>query len=372
MMDGAGDDHLEPNSENILREIRNLVAGAKPGDHFLFHYSGHSGQIINEDNTEEDGLDEVLIPSDDKDFDKIITDDQLRKYLVDALPIGSSLVAIIDCCHSGSMLDLEHFRCNRVYTPWVDNGNRRWSDMRRMGVVRRLAISSRGPSLHIYENTRVDSEIVLLKKTSLDFSLDSGQASITRRSSSIRSDLEPDWESSQSTRSSEEFFDALESPHSVVSHRHHSSQGTGPNSPSLESPIPACSSPLQDYCSGFCEPTTEEKPYVVCLAACKDSQDSWESEDGRSMTLAMIDYLRQNPHPKLDDLLKYISHYVYQLAVDRHQSIRHMRRVFKNSEDPDERMAWKEFEKSGYHAERYQDPQISSLHPLDMQAAFTL
>jgi hypothetical protein len=93
MLDGKGHDSLEPTNVNILREINNLVCDAQPGDHFLFYYSGHSEQIINLDHTEEDDLDEVLVPCDQK----IIIDNQLRKCLVDPLPIGSSLVVRLYC-----------------------------------------------------------------------------------------------------------------------------------------------------------------------------------------------------------------------------------------------------------------------------------
>ena len=166
-----------------------------------------------------------------------------------------------------------------------------------------VPVTSRGPSLHIYENTRVDNVTVKLKKSSLDFSAHSGQASITRRSSSLWSGTV----SNGSDRSSEVFWDASESPAAGSSHERRSTEGSGSQSPSDDSPIPVCSSPVQQYCSGHCEPTSQTRPHVVsgvprtltpiklkvclrrvfkiCVAACKDSQESWESDDGRSMTM---------------------------------------------------------------------------------------
>ena len=44
--------------------------------------------------------------------------------------------------------------------------------------------------------------------------------------------------------------------------------------------------------------------------------------------------------------------------MDRHQSTRHLRRKFKDSDDPAERMAWREFTESGRDTENYQDPQV--------------
>lgn len=33
-------------------------------------------------------------------------------------------MAIFDCCCAGTLLDLEHYRCNNVYFPWVNRGKR--------------------------------------------------------------------------------------------------------------------------------------------------------------------------------------------------------------------------------------------------------
>ncbi|KAJ7618651.1 caspase domain-containing protein [Roridomyces roridus] len=128
---------LQPTRVNILRAIGDLVRGAKKGDRFFFHYCGHTTQMENRSNSEEDGMDECLVPSDGDD--NKIMDNELRRHLVDALPVGSSLVAVFDSCHSASLLDLAHFRCNRVYVPWISKGRRR-SDERWNANVRRLAL----------------------------------------------------------------------------------------------------------------------------------------------------------------------------------------------------------------------------------------
>lgn len=39
--------------------------------------------------------------------------------LVDRLPIGSKLTAVFDSCHSGTLLDLDHYLCNEVYHPFL-------------------------------------------------------------------------------------------------------------------------------------------------------------------------------------------------------------------------------------------------------------
>ena len=39
--------------------------------------------------------------------------------LVDKLPIGSKLTAVFDSCHSGTLLDLDHYLCNEVYQSFL-------------------------------------------------------------------------------------------------------------------------------------------------------------------------------------------------------------------------------------------------------------
>ncbi|KAJ7136906.1 caspase domain-containing protein [Mycena epipterygia] len=124
--DGIGDvKGIQPTRVNILRAIGDLVRGARRGDRFFFHYCGHTTQVENRSNSEEDGMDECLVPLDGEAG--MIMDNELRRHLIDPLPVGSTLVAVFDSCHSASLLDLAHFRCNRVYVPWLSK-HRRKSD----------------------------------------------------------------------------------------------------------------------------------------------------------------------------------------------------------------------------------------------------
>lgn len=90
--------------EDILKAIKTLVEGAKYGDWFYFHFSGHGGQIPDENHEELDGKDETIYDS----HLCTITDDTLFEELVAPLPAGVSLTAVFDCCHSGTSLDLPY------------------------------------------------------------------------------------------------------------------------------------------------------------------------------------------------------------------------------------------------------------------------
>ncbi|TFK39198.1 caspase domain-containing protein [Crucibulum laeve] len=118
---------LQPTHDNIMRELKIFSSRVLPCEDRFFLYCGHSSQTEKiegkpkVDNEEEDGQDEYIIPSDGKaglkpwDIpEKVILDDVLKKHLVDTLVPGSRLVAMFDSCHSATLLDLSHHRCNRV------------------------------------------------------------------------------------------------------------------------------------------------------------------------------------------------------------------------------------------------------------------
>jgi len=101
---------------NMLNGIRWLVDGAEPGDVLFFQFSGHGGQRECTDGSEADGMDEVLIPSDYQEAG-VIVDHELFDLMVVPLPSGCKLTVVLDCCHSGSALDLP-FTWNEQSSKW--------------------------------------------------------------------------------------------------------------------------------------------------------------------------------------------------------------------------------------------------------------
>lgn len=79
-------------------------------DVVVFHYSGHGRQKTDMDNDEADGLDEGLVPTDYKKYG-IITDDTLINIFKKFNP-KTRILCIFDCCHSGSILDLNYTLIN--------------------------------------------------------------------------------------------------------------------------------------------------------------------------------------------------------------------------------------------------------------------
>ncbi|KAI0765750.1 hypothetical protein BC629DRAFT_1596564 [Irpex lacteus] len=134
MRDGDSNVALRPTKENVLREIANLVRDVKSGDRRVFYFAGHCYQVVNHRGTEIDDLDEVILMDGDCDptplcsedagkyldfskigpkerqtiLDGIIIDNELRRYLIDPIPVGAKLVAISDTCNSGTLFDLDY------------------------------------------------------------------------------------------------------------------------------------------------------------------------------------------------------------------------------------------------------------------------
>jgi len=74
-------EQFKPTQVNMLRELKTLVSGAEPGDIFTFFYSGHSDQQdATSDTGEEDGMDEIIITSDEE-----IIVDNVRLHLNQSL-----------------------------------------------------------------------------------------------------------------------------------------------------------------------------------------------------------------------------------------------------------------------------------------------
>ena len=91
MMTDQYKNDLYPTKKNIIREINKIISSN--AKEIFFAYSGHGSKY---------GNDEVIFPVDDN----VIYDDLLYKLLVENLPRKKKLYVLMDCCNSGSLLEL--------------------------------------------------------------------------------------------------------------------------------------------------------------------------------------------------------------------------------------------------------------------------
>jgi len=96
-----------PTKNNIIKAMQWLVSGAKAGDTLFFMFSGHGGQTRDLDGDEDDGLDELIYPCDYQRSGRIL-DDDIHSIMVSKIVDGVRLIGLMDCCHSGTGMDLPH------------------------------------------------------------------------------------------------------------------------------------------------------------------------------------------------------------------------------------------------------------------------
>lgn len=92
----------KPTRQNILTELLKLILSNAPV--MFFHYSGHGSSLTDVNRDETDGNDESLVPI-DYNINGLIIDDEIRG-LLQCVNESCKLTAILDCCHSGTGLDL--------------------------------------------------------------------------------------------------------------------------------------------------------------------------------------------------------------------------------------------------------------------------
>ncbi|KII87959.1 hypothetical protein PLICRDRAFT_654389 [Plicaturopsis crispa FD-325 SS-3] len=269
---------LRPTRANILDQCKKLVEDVKPGHRILFHYSGHSDQIDQEKGSkiqERDFKDEAIVPEDaymDEELsyikEKMILDDVLFDIFFQRLPPGSNFVAIMDTCHSGTMLalqpDLPHVMCNS-YTYKIHKS------------MYQESLSAKGICL-----SPIDTNNPYQFPTPLASPL---TANSTSQSSQTMTWL-PAVETISPSRapSSMDYFDMPSIPHEssdsetvdqkILKHeqrRHEHLETYVTNMPARE-------------CMGNCPMSHPSKANVIAFAACGDPQLTLETPDGSSMT----------------------------------------------------------------------------------------
>lgn len=103
-----------PSRRNIEEALRWLTDGVQPGDSLLVHFSGHGAQEEDPNGYEEDGMHETFCPVDFQSAG-MMTDDLINDLIVKPLPEGARLTAVMDCCHSGTGMDLPYQHTGRTW-----------------------------------------------------------------------------------------------------------------------------------------------------------------------------------------------------------------------------------------------------------------
>jgi len=103
IMHDSASPNLVPNRTNILRELTTIIANSQNSSEIWIHYSGHGTYIRDSNGDETDRNDEAIVPCDVNNTGPII-DDQLLTIFSQSKCLT---YLIFDCCHSGSICDLQ-------------------------------------------------------------------------------------------------------------------------------------------------------------------------------------------------------------------------------------------------------------------------
>ncbi|MFY0633841.1 MAG: caspase family protein [Vannielia sp.] len=98
-----------PRREAILSGLAEAAEATSEGDTVFFYFSGHGSQAPDLDGDDQGGYDEILLPSDAKNWkgtigavENAILDDELRAAAEAIMEDGASLVAVLDACHAAT------------------------------------------------------------------------------------------------------------------------------------------------------------------------------------------------------------------------------------------------------------------------------
>nr|GMC81297.1 metacaspase-1-like isoform X1 [Ipomoea batatas] len=111
--------YIPPTRKNIIDALKWLMKNLQPGDSLVFYFSGHGFRQPNFAGDELDGFDETICPLDFR-TEGMILDNAINDIIVKPLAPGIKLHAIVDACHSGTVLDLPRLY-KRKEKKWTDN-----------------------------------------------------------------------------------------------------------------------------------------------------------------------------------------------------------------------------------------------------------
>lgn len=95
-----------PYKQTIEKEWQAMANRCRPGDYFVFFYAGHGNQSEDSDGDEADGWDEELCLALPDGTYVGFKDDRIAELLA-LIPDGVKIIVISDCCHSGTICDLD-------------------------------------------------------------------------------------------------------------------------------------------------------------------------------------------------------------------------------------------------------------------------
>uniref|UniRef100_A0A7S4V879 Peptidase C14 caspase domain-containing protein n=1 Tax=Alexandrium monilatum TaxID=311494 RepID=A0A7S4V879_9DINO len=101
-----------PTNEHVLKHIRAVAKRCEPGDWFFWFFAGHGVNVPDKTGDEQDGFDEAFVTPDLEGHltaSAVLVDDDFARTLDHYVPAGVKILCVCDCCHSGTICDIDSF-----------------------------------------------------------------------------------------------------------------------------------------------------------------------------------------------------------------------------------------------------------------------
>lgn len=108
---GIGDPSF-PTRSFVLRHIRQVARTCEAGDWFIWFWAGHGVNVPDFNGDEQGGFDQAFVTPDTNGKlteSALLIDDDFALALDTFVPEGVRILCINDCCHSGTICDIDSF-----------------------------------------------------------------------------------------------------------------------------------------------------------------------------------------------------------------------------------------------------------------------
>lgn len=130
----------ECHKPNVKKHLKKFCKKCTEDDWFIYFYAGHGTQVPDLDGDESDGFDEALVlvsPQGRIGRPHCLIDDELADVLCKYLHPDAHMLIITDCCHSGSIADLdkEQWQDRKVVAIGACHDDQTAGDKKHMGGI---------------------------------------------------------------------------------------------------------------------------------------------------------------------------------------------------------------------------------------------
>jgi hypothetical protein len=101
---------MAPTKEVVAATLKEIGSRTNDDDMFIFFYAGHGDSVVDLDGDEDDGKDEAFVLLDSfgrGSEDTYLVDDDFARLLADNFSTNTRILIFTDCCHSGTIADLD-------------------------------------------------------------------------------------------------------------------------------------------------------------------------------------------------------------------------------------------------------------------------